>query len=54
MSHNNTNERTMEEQRSADPTDERTSIRTDVSGGGSADGTPRGETVVRAENIDVW
>jgi phosphate transport system ATP-binding protein len=51
MSHKNITERTTEEQRS---TDERTAIRTDVKSGAPSNGAPRGETVVRADGVDVW
>jgi phosphate transport system ATP-binding protein len=51
MSHENITERTAEEQRSSD---ERTAIRTDVKSGAPSNGAPRGETVVRADGVDVW
>ncbi|MFC6875193.1 phosphate ABC transporter ATP-binding protein PstB [Halobellus marinus] len=56
MSKETHNERTAQENRTRDPTDDGMSIRTDVSGGVTASETAfrDRETVVRAEDISVW
>jgi phosphate transport system ATP-binding protein len=55
MSKETHNERTAQENRTRDPTDDGMSIRTDVSGGVTETETFRDrETVVRAEDISVW
>ncbi|MDQ2054770.1 MULTISPECIES: phosphate ABC transporter ATP-binding protein PstB [Halobellus] len=55
MSQQNTNESNARADSSPDPTDDEMLIQTDVSGSvSSSDGPSRRETVVSAENINVW